>query len=343
MNIFSIFTLCGGLAFFLYGMQVLSAGLEKIAGGKLEKMLREMTSSPIKGFALGAVITIAIQSSSALTVMLVGLVNSGIMEFGQTIGVIMGANVGTTLTAWILSLSGISSDNIFLQLLKPVNFSPLFALAGICLMIMSKNNRKKSIGSVLIGFSIFKEMLPKAEEAENARLVEEARVAQLKIDCEKKGLDFLEMDEIDKLILQISEEDNVEEYGIVAKNEPPYEVLMTKYISFDDVILLKRVEEMVEMYYNSNQFPNTIAELEKLYKSPFRLYEDLAKFYEKHNYFTNYPARSQRYKIFLNFINETRSEHLEDFRETLIKDYLLRETGRKAQSFEKEFRQYIPE
>ncbi len=154
MNIFSIFTLCGGLAFFLYGMQVLSAGLEKIAGGKLEKMLREMTSSPIKGLALGAVITIAIQSSSALTVMLVGLVNSGIMELGQTIGVIMGAHVGTTLTAWILSLSGISSDNLFLQLLKPANFSPLFALAGICLIMMSKNNRKKSIGSVLIGFSI---------------------------------------------------------------------------------------------------------------------------------------------------------------------------------------------
>lgn len=154
MTIFSIFTLCGGLAFFLYGMQVLSAGLEKIAGGKLEKLLREMTSSPAKGLALGAVITIAIQSSSALTVMLVGLVNSGIMELGQTIGVIMGAHVGTTLTAWILSLSGISSDNIFLQLLKPVNFSPLFALVGICMMMISKNNRKKSIGSVLIGFSI---------------------------------------------------------------------------------------------------------------------------------------------------------------------------------------------
>ncbi|MBQ2644488.1 Na/Pi cotransporter family protein [bacterium] len=154
MNIFSIFTLCGGLAFFLYGMQVLSAGLEKIAGGKLEKLLREMTSNPAKGLLLGAIITIAIQSSSALTVMLVGLVNSGIMEFGQTIGVIMGANVGTTLTAWILSLSGISSDNIFLQMLKPINFSPLFALLGISLMMISKNNRKKSIGSVLIGFSI---------------------------------------------------------------------------------------------------------------------------------------------------------------------------------------------
>ncbi|MCR5261666.1 MAG: Na/Pi cotransporter family protein [Candidatus Gastranaerophilales bacterium] len=154
MTIFSIFTLCGGLAFFLYGMQVLSAGLEKIADGKLEKLLREMTSNPAKGFALGAVITIAIQSSSALTVMLVGLVNSGIMELGQTISVVMGANVGTTLTAWILSLSGISSDNIFLQMLKPANFSPLFALGGVCMMMISKNNRKKSVGSVLVGFAI---------------------------------------------------------------------------------------------------------------------------------------------------------------------------------------------
>lgn len=154
MNIFSIFTLCGGLAFFLYGMQVLSTGLEKIAGGKLEKLLRQMTSNPAKGLALGAIITIAIQSSSALTVMLVGLVNSGIMELGQTIGVIMGAHIGTTLTAWILSLSGISSDNIFLQLLKPVNFSPLFALAGVCMMMAAKDAKKKSIGSIFVGFAI---------------------------------------------------------------------------------------------------------------------------------------------------------------------------------------------
>lgn len=146
-----------------------------------------------------------------------------------------------------------------------------------------------------------------------------------------------------KVLHGTSIEDSVEEYGIVAKQEPPYEVLMTKYITYDDVILLKRVEEMVEMYYNSNQFPNTIAELEKLYKSMFSLYEDLAKFYEDHNYFTNYPARSQRYKIFLNFIHEHYSELTEVFRETLIKDYLLRESGRKAQSFEREFRDYMPE
>ena len=154
MDIFSIFTLCGGLAFFLYGMNVMSSGLEKVAGGKLEKMLKAMTSNPIKSLALGAGITIAIQSSSALTVMLVGLVNSGIMELGQTIGVIMGSNIGTTLTAWILSLSGIESSNFFLRLLKPESFSPIVALIGILMIMSSKKDKNKSIGSILIGFSI---------------------------------------------------------------------------------------------------------------------------------------------------------------------------------------------
>ena len=106
MDIFSVFTLCGGLAFFLYGMTVMSKSLEKMAGGKLERMLKRMTSSPFKSLLLGAGITIAIQSSSAMTVMLVGLVNSGVMELRQTIGVIMGSNIGTTLTAWLLSLTG---------------------------------------------------------------------------------------------------------------------------------------------------------------------------------------------------------------------------------------------
>lgn len=119
MDIFSLFTLFGGLAFFLYGMHVMSSGLEKMAGGKLEVLLKRMTSNPFKSLALGAGITIAIQSSSALTVMLVGLVNSGIMQLGQTVGVIMGSNIGTTLTAWILSLAGIESDNFFIELLKP--------------------------------------------------------------------------------------------------------------------------------------------------------------------------------------------------------------------------------
>lgn len=154
MDIFSIFTLLGGLAFFLYGMGVMSSGLEKVAGGKLEKMLKMMTANPFKSLLLGAGITIAIQSSSALTVMLVGLVNSGIMELGQTIGVILGANIGTTLTAWILSLSGIESTNFFLKLLKPESFSPIIALIGIIMMMSAKKDKNKSIGSILVGFSI---------------------------------------------------------------------------------------------------------------------------------------------------------------------------------------------
>lgn len=154
MNIFSLFTLCGGLAFFLYGMTVMSKSLEKMAGGKLEKLLKRMTSNPIKSLLLGAGITIAIQSSSAMTVMLVGLVNSGVMELRQTIGVIMGSNIGTTLTAWLLSLTGIESDSFFVNLLKPKNFSPLLALAGILLIMGSKKQRRRDVGRVMMGFSI---------------------------------------------------------------------------------------------------------------------------------------------------------------------------------------------
>ncbi|ANU54812.1 Na/Pi cotransporter family protein [Acutalibacter muris] len=154
MDIFSVFTLLGGLAFFLYGMNVLSSALEKMVGGKLESVLRVMTSNRWKGLALGAVITIAIQSSSAMTVMLVGLVNSGIMELSQTIGVIMGSNIGTTLTAWILSAAGIEGDNIWLKMLKPESFSPLLALVGILLIMTCKQGRKRDAGHVLIGFSI---------------------------------------------------------------------------------------------------------------------------------------------------------------------------------------------
>ena len=131
MDIFSVFTLCGGLAFFLYGMTVMS-----------------------KSLLLGAGITIAIQSSSAMTVMLVGLVNSGVMELGQTIGVIMGSNIGTTLTAWILSLTGIESENVFVNLLKPENFSPLIALAGILLIMGSKRQRRRDVGRILMGFAV---------------------------------------------------------------------------------------------------------------------------------------------------------------------------------------------
>ncbi len=154
MDIFSLFTLCGGLAFFLYGMTTMSKSLEKMAGGRLERLLKRMTSNPMKGLLLGAGITIAVQSSSAVTVMLVGLVNSGVMELGQTIGVIMGSNVGTTLTAWILSLTGIESESVLLNLLKPENFAPLFALAGILLIMGSKRQRRRDVGRILIGFAI---------------------------------------------------------------------------------------------------------------------------------------------------------------------------------------------
>ncbi len=153
MDIFSIFTLLGGVAFFLFGMNTMSNGLEKMAGCKLKKALREMTCSKWKSLLIGAGITIAIQSSSALTVMLVGFVNSGIMEVSQTIGIIMGSNIGTTLTAWLLSMVGIESNNFFLRLLKPESFSPLAAIFGI-LLTLSKSRKKKQLGEILLGFGV---------------------------------------------------------------------------------------------------------------------------------------------------------------------------------------------
>lgn len=154
MDIFSFLTLFGGLAFFLFGMHLLSAGLEKLSGSKLESALKKMTSNTFKSLALGAGITIAIQSSSAVTVMLVGLVNSGIMEISQSVGIIMGSNIGTTMTAWILSLAGIESTNVFINLLKPKNFSPIIALIGIALLMMSKKQRRKDVGMIMLGFSV---------------------------------------------------------------------------------------------------------------------------------------------------------------------------------------------
>ena len=154
MDIFSVFTLCGGLAFFLYGMSVMSSGLEKLAGGRLEQLLKRMTDSPWKGLLLGTGITAAIQSSSAVTVMLVGLVNSGIMDLGRSIPVIIGSNIGTTMTAWILSLTGIEGGNFWVSLLKPEVFSPVLALVGIVLIMGSKNNRRRSAGNILVGFSV---------------------------------------------------------------------------------------------------------------------------------------------------------------------------------------------
>ncbi len=154
MNIFSICTLCGGLAFFLFGMHIMSQSLEKIAGGKLEATLKKMTSNPFKSLALGAGITIAVQSSSAMTVMLVGLVNSGIMQLEQTVGVIMGSNIGTTLTAWLLSTAGIKSDNVLISMLKPENFAPIVALIGIIMIMMSKKKKRQDIGTIMVGFAV---------------------------------------------------------------------------------------------------------------------------------------------------------------------------------------------
>ena len=154
MNIFNIISLCGGLAFFLYGMHIMSSGLNKLTGGKLELTLKKMTSNPLNSLLLGAGITIAIQSSSAMTVMLVGLVNSGVMQLSQTVGVIMGSNIGTTLTAWILALAGIESDTFVLQLLKPENFAPIFALVGVIMIMGSSKPRRRDLGVILVGFAI---------------------------------------------------------------------------------------------------------------------------------------------------------------------------------------------
>ncbi len=154
MDLFSFIMLFGGLAFFLYGMHVMSSGLEKLAGSRLEESLKKMTANPFSGLLLGAGITIIIQSSSAMTVMLVGLVNSGIMQLGQTISVIMGSNIGTTLTAWLLSMVGIESDNVFISLMKPENFSLVFAFIGAAMIMMAKTQRRKDIGGIFVGFAV---------------------------------------------------------------------------------------------------------------------------------------------------------------------------------------------
>lgn len=154
MDIFKVLDLIGGLALFLFGMNAMGDGLEKLSGGKLEKMLEKLTSSTFKGFLVGILVTAVIQSSSATTVMVVGFVNSGIMKLSRAVGVIMGANVGTTVTSWILSLTGLEGDSIFIKLLKPDSFSPILAIIGIALMMFCKSQKKKDIGSILIGFAI---------------------------------------------------------------------------------------------------------------------------------------------------------------------------------------------
>ena len=152
--ILNLIQLLGGLAFFLYGMHVMSSGLERMAGGKLERGLKRMTSNLGMSLLLGAGITIAIQSSSAMTVMLVGLVNSGIMQITQTVGIIMGSNIGTTFTAWLTSMVGIETDNIWVALLKPENFSLIFALIGIVLIMLSKKQKRRDMGAIFIGFAV---------------------------------------------------------------------------------------------------------------------------------------------------------------------------------------------
>ena len=154
MDIFSVLTLLGGLAMFLYGMHTMSGVLEKLSGGKLQSTLQRMTSNTFKSLAFGAGVTIAIQSSSALTVMLVGLVNSGILNLEQTTGMIMGSNIGTTLTAWILSLAGINSGSVLLSMLKPENFSPVIALAGVTMIMVCKTQKRRDMGGVMVGFAI---------------------------------------------------------------------------------------------------------------------------------------------------------------------------------------------
>lgn len=153
MNIFDVLTLIGGLCLFLFGMNVMGDALERRAGNSLKKVLARLTKNKLAGFLTGLGITAVIQSSSATTVMVVGFVNSGIMSLKQSIGVIMGANIGTTVTAWILSLGGISSDNLILQLLKPTSFTPVLALIGVALLMFGKNSRKKDTGTILLGFA----------------------------------------------------------------------------------------------------------------------------------------------------------------------------------------------
>lgn len=154
MDFFSLLSMVGGLALFLYGMKTMGDALSKLAGGKLEQVLENMTNNPVKAVLLGAGVTAVIQSSSATTVMVVGFVNSGIMKLSQAVGVIMGANIGTTVTSWILSLAGIEGGNFFIQLLKPSSFTPVLALIGVIFYVFVKNSRKNDIGAIFLGFAV---------------------------------------------------------------------------------------------------------------------------------------------------------------------------------------------
>ena len=154
MDFFDVLTLVGGLALFLYGMDVMGDSLKKLAGGRLESFLAKLTSNRFKGFLLGFFVTAVIQSSSATTVMLVGFVNSGIMKLGQTISIIMGANVGTTVTSWLLSLTGLSGSTWWIKIFKPTSFTPILAAIGVVMTMMGKDSKKKGIGTILLGFAV---------------------------------------------------------------------------------------------------------------------------------------------------------------------------------------------
>ena len=154
MSFFDILAMVGGLALFLYGMNTMGDGLAKLSGGKLEKILEKLTAKRIMAVLLGAGVTAVIQSSSATTVMVVGFVNSGIMKLNQAIGIIMGANVGTTITSWILSLTGLEGDSFFIKMLKPSSFTPILALIGVAFLLFSKKEKKKDLGTIFLGFAV---------------------------------------------------------------------------------------------------------------------------------------------------------------------------------------------
>jgi len=154
MTFFDVLSMVGGLALFLYGMHIMGEGLSKASGGRLESFLEKLTSNRIKAVLVGAGVTALIQSSSATTVMVVGFVNSGIMKLGQAVGIIMGANIGTTATSWLLSLASIEGSSFLVQILKPANFSPILAVIGVCLIMFSKNEKKKDVALILVGFAI---------------------------------------------------------------------------------------------------------------------------------------------------------------------------------------------
>lgn len=154
MDFFDLLSMIGGLALFLFGMNLLGDGLSKASGGRMERILEKLTNNPIKAVAMGAAVTAVIQSSSATTVMVVGFVNSGIMKLNQAVGIIMGANIGTTITSWILGLSGLESDMFLIKMLKPSSFSPILAIIGIGIIMFSKSEKKKNVATILVGFAI---------------------------------------------------------------------------------------------------------------------------------------------------------------------------------------------